>query len=61
MARRLANAFLLCWGAALYLWYRRNAVTLMRRGKGPLATPAADLPSQGLTTPAPRLICRFFR
>jgi len=41
-------------------WNRRNAVTLMRRGKGPL-TPAADLPSQGLTTPASRLICRFFQ
>jgi hypothetical protein len=39
MARRLADAFLLYSGAALDLWYRRNAVTLMRRGKGPLATP----------------------
>jgi hypothetical protein len=26
MARRRANAFLLCWGAALYVWYRRNPV-----------------------------------
>src|SRR5262249_53097560 len=41
--------------------YGRAAVLLMRGGKGPLATATADLPSQGLTTPASRLICRFFR
>jgi hypothetical protein len=32
----------------LYLWYRRNAATLMRRGKGPLVTPNCGSPVSGL-------------
>ena len=44
MARRRANAFLLCWGAALYDWYRRISPIAARSGEDQLTerTPAVQ-------------------
>jgi len=44
MARRLANAFLLCWGAALYVWYRRVWLVARPPDEGLLTEPIPTVP-----------------